>query len=44
MSKDEFIAQIDNMIKKREDDSLKVNRMIDEKLRSIVEEILHGES
>lgn len=41
MSEEEFIAQLDNMIKKREDDPSKINKMIEEGLRSIMEEILH---
>jgi hypothetical protein len=44
MSEEELLDQLDSMVKKRETDPSKINKMIDETLRLIMEEILHDES
>ena len=44
MSEEELLAQLDNMVKKRETDPSKINGMIDKMLKSIMEEVLHDES
>jgi len=43
MSEEELLAQLDNMVKKRETDPAKINKLIDNTLKSIIEEVLHDE-
>jgi len=44
MSEEELLAHLENMVKKRETDSSKINKLIDNALKSIMEEVLHDES
>ena len=44
MSEEELLNQLDNMVKKRETDPSKINKMIDKTLKLVMEEVLHDES